>query len=339
VRRLAPAVLVALVLLAAPARAASTCARIEPGREVGTVAADLTEISGVVASRTFPGVWWVHDDSGGRAELTAITESGQSLGTYALDGARAVDWEDIAVYGRDLYVGDIGDNLAAHDHVTVYRVPEPAARPSGSSGRLDGVATIALVYPTGPVNAESLLVDPVSGDLFVLTKEDGFSRVFRAPAASLVDGARITLEQVARFSLPEPASTAFGLPGSLVTGADVSPDGSTVLVRTYRSVLAFARPAGQPLAAAFASAPCEAPQVEEPQGEAVGIAADGRSYLTLSEGDHVPIHRFAVRTPVSTTTAAATEPARSSSIGPLVGLLVVVAALGVVVATRRRAGR
>jgi hypothetical protein len=204
---------------------------------------------------------------------------------------------------------------------------------------LDGVATIALVYPTGPVNAEALLVDPVSGDLFVLTKEDGFSRVFRAPAASLVDGARITLEQVARFTLPEPASTAFGLPGSLVTGADVSPDGSMVLVRTYRSVLAFARPTGQPLGAAFASAPCEAPQVEEPQGEAVGIAADGRSYVTLSEGGHVPIYRFALRNPGTTTTIPATEPARSSSTWLLVGLLVVVAGLASVVAARRRAGR
>jgi hypothetical protein len=335
VRRLATLVLVLLVpvVVAGPAEAVARCPGFGAAHAVGTVAADgLTEISGVAASRTHPGVWWVHDDSGGGPEVSAIGEHGEDLGTYRLAGAEAFDWEDIAAAEGQLYLADIGDNGRQRKDPRVFRVAEPAAPPTGAGGRLTGVATIHLAYPDGPVDAEALLVDPRSGDLFVLTKEVGVSRVFRASAASLVDGGHVRLEQVARLRVPEPRSTAFGLSGSLVTGADASPDGSTVLVRTYRSVLAFARPAGRPLADAFASPPCEAPQAEEPQGEAVGWAADGRSYVTLSEGEHVPVHRVDVQ-------AATAGPAAST--WPVAALLGGVAALAgaVLVASRRRAGR
>lgn len=339
-RRLAAAVVALVVLAAAPAGAATVCDRFGPARQVGTVAdGDLTEISGVAASRTHPGVWWVHDDSGGLPAVSAVGDHGEALGTYRLAGAEAFDWEDIAAAKGQLYVGDIGDNRAQRKDPRVFRVAEPAAAPSGADGTLGPVAVIHLAYPGGPVDAEALVVDPISGDLFVLTKEVDVSRVFRAPAASLADGARVRLEQVARFTVPRPRSTAIGLPGSLVTGADVSPDGSTVLVRTYRSVLAFVRPAGAPLADAFRATPCQAPQAEEPQGEAVGWAADGRSYVTLSEGDHVPVHRVAVTAAATPTTVPAS--AGSSPTWPLVALLGGVAALAVVVLalSRRRAGR
>ena len=72
----------------------------------------------------------------------------------------------------------------------------------------------------------------------------------------------------------------------------MSPDGNVVLVRTYRRVLAFVRPKGAPLAAAFGVDPCSAPQADERQGEAVGFAADGTSYFTISEGANAPIHHF-----------------------------------------------
>jgi hypothetical protein len=150
-----------------------------------------------------------------------------------------------------------------------------------------------------------MFVDPRSGDLFLIDKEytSRVGRVFRAPKRALVDGAEITLEEVASFTLtPDPTPPPAGVakfPGTIITGADVSPDGSTVLVRTYRRVLAFSRPRGKPLAAAFSSPPCDAPQIDEGQGEAVGFAANGASYFTISEGAGASVHRFAVRPPLS----------------------------------------
>ena len=68
-----------------------------------------------------------------------------------------------------------------------------------------------------------------------------------------------------------------------------------MLVRTYSRVLAYVRPSGAPLAAAFGVDPCSAPAVAERQGEAVGFAADGKSYFTISEGAGAPIHHFVAR--------------------------------------------
>jgi hypothetical protein len=180
----------------------------------------------------------------------------------------------------------------------VYRVAEPEAAPNGTGETLKGTEKFTLHYPNGPVDAESLLVDPKSGDLFVIDKSllSGVGTVYRVPCRRLVDGADVTMRQVASFQLSTDDEQGAGqLPGTLITGADVSPDGSLVLVRTYRRVLAFARPPGQPLAAAFAVDACRAPQADERQGEAVGFTADGKGYVTTSEGAHAPIHTFAAR--------------------------------------------
>ena len=127
--------------------------------------------------------------------------------------------------------------------------------------------------------------------------------MFRAPKRSLVDGADVTMKEVATFTLePDESLLSTGVakfPGTIITGADVSPDGSTVLVRTYRRVLAFTRRAGAPLATAFDRPSCDAPQIDEPQGESVGFAADGASYFTISEGSGASVHRFAIRPPLA----------------------------------------
>ena len=96
----------------------------------------------------------------------------------------------------------------------------------------------------------------------------------------------------------------------MVTAADISPDGSTVLVRTYQDVLVFERPAGRPLAEAFEARPCSAPSLAEPQGEAIAVADDGASYMTISEGAGPPVHRFAIDPPLVATTVPATTTTR-----------------------------
>jgi 5'/3'-nucleotidase SurE len=287
-------------------RSSAVCSRTDGPTGPAPTVQDpvLTEVSGVVASRAHPPVLWVHNDSGGVPAAYAMSPDGDALGAYPVDGATATDWEDIAIgpgpkRGTSyLYLGDIGDNASSRDAITVYRVAEPATAPDGAGATLTGTETFTLHYPDGPVDAEALFVDPDAGDLYIIDKEytSGVGTVFRARSQQLVDGADVTMEQVASFTMsPDEDQFGSGLPGTIVTGADVSPDGSIVLVRTYRRVLAFARPRGAPLADAFVVDPCPAPQVNEPQGEAVGFAANGRAYYTISEGEHAPIHRFTVR--------------------------------------------
>jgi hypothetical protein len=280
----------------------AACAHTLVGSAPGIVLSDqIVEASGIVASRRVDGVWWVHNDSGDTARVFAISTSGQTLGEYALSGATAVDWEDIAagpgpVSGTSyLYVGDIGDNTKSRASIQVYRVAEPLVNPSAplsTPQTLTGVATLNLKYPDGAHDAEALIVDPTTGQVLVITKDltGGVAEVYRAPAG-LADGSTTTLTHVATVSLG-----AF----QGVTAADVTPAGDVVALRTYFGVFLYQRTAGSSLESAFAGPSCAgaAPPFNgpwpfgEPQGEALGFTRDGRGYVTVSEGVHPPLHRF-----------------------------------------------
>ena len=277
------------------------CARFGAPAVGGTVGNPaLTEISGLAASHRHAGVLWTHNDSGGAPAVYALGEDGSDLGAYALEGAEATDWEDIAVGpGPEpdvpyVYAADIGDNEARRQSLTVYRAPEPTAAPDGAGGTLTGVEAIGLRYPGGPSDAEALLVDPRTGDLVVVTKSyAGSAHVLHAPAAALVDGATVDLtdEGVVSVRLAD-----------AVTGGDVAPDGSFVLLRTYGSVLAFPVADGGTVTEALAGPPCSAPHADERQGEAVAVTSDGAAYVTISEGTDVPVNRVAIEAPATTTT-------------------------------------
>ena len=53
----------------------------------------ISESSGLVASRTTPGAYWTHNDSGDGPFIYAIDTRGDSLGTFRVIGAQARDWD------------------------------------------------------------------------------------------------------------------------------------------------------------------------------------------------------------------------------------------------------
>lgn len=250
----------------------------------------IVEASGIAASRAHPGVFWLHNDSGAGARAFAIDDGGATLAELAIDGAIALDWEDVALGpGPDdgvdyLYFGDIGDNLELRATVQVYRVAEPD--PALGSGTVTGAVMLELNYPDGAHNAETLLVDPRNGDLVIVTKEErGPSIVFVAPFPQQA-GAPIDMQSIGEL--------AFGsatLPGSpLATGGDISPDGSTIAIRTYDAVFGWRRTSSMTLADAFAGEPCPLPMMARTQGEALALAS--AAYFTVSEGAMPTLWRF-----------------------------------------------
>lgn len=328
---------VAALLLAGPAPrsdgASGLCARFGAGVVSGQVQnARLKEISGLVASRVHPGVYWTHNDSGGTPAVFALRTDGTDLGGYGFVGAKATDWEDIAVgpkkgaAGSYIYAGDIGDNAAElplgaggtpRDKVTIYRVAEPNPLLPLPGGVITEVEHFDLVYPNGPEDAEAMFVDPVSGDLFIITKSPiGRSRIVSAPAASMVNGATITLNDFGVKQIVPVVNPSSTFPGTFVTGADISVDGSLILVRTYQAVMAFSRAAGQSVPEALKGASCNAPQTNETQGESVAIAADMSRYLTISEGVAQPINSFSISAaaPTPPTTTPSTTTTTSTSL-------------------------
>ncbi len=238
----------------------------------------IREASGLVASRRNAHVLWTHNDSGDKNVIYAINDRGKLLGVYTLARAYARDWEDIAIgpgpeEGKQyLYVGDIGNNEARYRVQYILRVPEPmvSAEQAPVYEKLAGVEGISFMYPERNYDAEALMLDPLTKDLYVVTKRDSNVIVFRAPYPQSTTE-RIELEQVVR------------LPFTMAVAGDISAKGDEVLIKTYDSIYYWKRSAEQTIAQAFALVPQRVPYFLEPQGEAVAWKADGEGYYTLSE--------------------------------------------------------
>lgn len=268
-----------------------------PPIEARVVDPALREMSGIVASRRNPGIYWVHNDSGDTARLFALNDAGNVRATVAVAGANAIDWEDIAIGpGPDewrpyLYIADIGDNLGARSEVEVYRVPEPEVDPDFPVVlTAKGAVALRLRYPDGPHDAESLIVDPDSGDLIIITKSStgGAQPAFRAKAP--IDPAAVTTLE--RYGA---VTTGPALTGA-ITAADLDRSGDHLIVRTYGAVRIVAKSPTAPLSALLARAPgtvtCRPPTPPEVQGEAIAFEADGQGFVTVSEGGSPVLRRY-----------------------------------------------
>jgi hypothetical protein len=249
------------------------CQQCTTSVPLGSADAVVNEASGLMASDVHDDVFYVHNDSGDSARFFALSQSGTLLATFGVSGASAVDWEDASLgpcpAGSCVYLGDIGDNPETRTSYALYRVPEPATL---ADATLTAEA-FPFVYPDGSHNAETLLVHPVTGRVWVVTKASGSALIYRFPA-TLTPGQTHTLEAMGSIFSPD---------GSLVTGGDVHPAGAGVLLRTYLGVY-FYSAASDDLAAALGGSACTMPSAFEMQGETVAWRRDGSGYLTLSEG-------------------------------------------------------
>ena len=256
---------------------------------VAVHARPVVEASGVAVSGQNDDVLWVHNDSGDTARVFALGEDGRRLGTFRLAGAQATDWEDMAIgpaasADQDaLYLADIGDNDAVRSSVTIYRVLEPEVATGSTAARatLGGVEAYPFAYPDGPRDAEALFIDRTADSFYVIEKSLAGGRVgiYRGPLSGWnADAAALpTLERVGTLTL------AAG-PANAVTGADMTPSGDAIAVRTYGGVLLWTRPDGTDVADVLAGPPCEGPTPAEVQGEAIALFPDASAYVTLPEG-------------------------------------------------------
>lgn len=274
------------------------CPRFGKGQQIGRIKhEDLKEASGLAVSRKNPGVIWSHNDTSRRPRLFAMLLDGTNLGTYTLDDVEPVDWEDIGIAksadGQDweLYVADIGNNDASRTEITLYRVKEPNVKPDQKpkNRRLRDVERFSFVYPKHDShNAETLLVDPKTRDVYLITKSHSEPSTLYRAKAPLVTGRTMTLEQLTSPDSLNGASRR----GALVTGGDVSDDGMMVLVRTYKDAYLWLRQGSEPLSSTIERPACPIPLRREEQGEAIAFAPDGSGYFTLSEGQHSRVFQY-----------------------------------------------
>jgi hypothetical protein len=240
---------------------------------------DLPEVSGVAASRINPGILYIHQDSGDPNQVYLTDGSGADKGTLTLTSVDNRDWEDIAVGPGPVagvnyvYVGDIGDNDSKFSSVFVYRFPEPDL--TGKSlpyiSDINTVDRIELKYPDGPGNAETLMVDPLTRDIYIADKQSNLSKIYVARYPQSTTSVTVMTPVVQLYF-------------NKATSGDISPDGTEILLRSNELIWYWKLPAGTGISAGLLTPPEVAPYANnEPQGEGIGFAADGSGYYTDTE--------------------------------------------------------
>ncbi len=261
---------------AAPATQPARCRVAQKGHSLEN---GLEESSGLAESRTRPGVYWSHNDSGNGAELFLVAIDGRNLGRVKVEGATNHDWEDMAAgrcpggTGECLYIADTGDNArgdrGGKPAVRLAVVPEPA--PGATTVR---AREYRGLLPGERTDIEAMAVLP-DGRIYLVSKGlRNEVELFRWPTP-LREDAPVTLERVRQL-----APVAVEL-GDRVTGASASPNGRWVAVRTYAAV-AFYRTEDM-LGSGGPVSQLDLESLAEAQGEAVSLADDGTVVLT-SEG-------------------------------------------------------
>jgi hypothetical protein len=275
---------------AADSPVCTSCTSWGPSQAEGPSPALLPELSGLAASHLHPGLLYAHNDSGDSARFFALTAQGHVDAELDLMDATATDWEDISVgpcpSGSCVYVGDTGDNKVDRTQYVIYRLAEPATLPSdGRVVTITSYESFPFVYPDGPHNAETLLVHPVTGQIFIVIKETGIDATVYEMPLPLQAGQQVTLSLYSALTL----SPIEGV----VTDGSFHPCGDRLLIRTTGTTGLFelTRTPGASMASLFMATPVRVPVAVEPQGEAVTYTIDGRSYFTGSEtvsGQPVP---------------------------------------------------
>jgi len=232
----------------------------------------VDEASGIADSKANPGHLWVQQDSGNPNDIALLTHNGALLKKIIIKSAVNRDWEDLSTgmgpaSGTNyVYVADIGDNALAASEYNIYRFPEPTS----ATDTVFNWEKIKFQYPDGSHDAEAILVDNATKDIFIVTKQDSPSRVYKIPFPQNTTGTNTAI-------------LAGTLTFSGATGAAISNDGTEILVRTYTSVYYWKRTASQSIEEALASNPKTLETQFEPQGEAVCFKNDNSGYFTLSE--------------------------------------------------------
>ena len=237
----------------------------------------IDEASGIVPSYSMPGNFWVNQDSGHPNSLYLLSRDGVQIREVKVPGSANRDWEDVAIGPGPLagvnylYIGDIGNNNQPTSPVgVIYRVPE--VNNVGADFNESALEKITFSYPDGPKDAESLLLDPASKDIFVLSKEMQGTGIYRLPFPQSTTET-ITAEKIGNVP------SVF-----MATGADISKDGSEILVRTYLAVYYWKVKSGETIRQTLTQAATRQLLVApEPQGEAICMDENGTGFYTLSE--------------------------------------------------------
>lgn len=237
----------------------------------------ITECSGMATDVERGFYWTINDTEADGGRIYAVKPDGQTQTSIRFN-AQPRDTEALAYVNKTFYVGDIGDNTASRQNVTVYVLRDP------TPGQADSPYTrYRFSYPDGPRDAEGMFVT-TSGRIHLVSKEAS-GGIYQAPE-------RLSTQQVNKL-------TKVGKAPTLATDATMLRDGR-IAIRTY-TALSLLDPK------TFAEiVTVKTPQQE--QGESLTQSIDGKSLLLGSEGQHSKVLRMDIPTPPSPSPSPTTDP-------------------------------
>ncbi len=264
---------------------------------------ELREASGLAASVSNPDLLWTHNDSGDQARIFLIDKEAHHRATVWFANSTNRDWEDMAigpgpVEGKSyMYVGDIGDNDSRHPYKYIYRVEEPVVNWNKSSDTtLTNVDCIKFQLPDSPRDAEAMMVDPMTRDIYIISKREqkvnlyklSYPHSTKEPVTAELVLAKLEFnqfeEQVVSQQGNERLTNGYHSDYfNQIVSCDISRDGQEVLIKSYSSVYYWKNEKNESIPELLKRPPTLLPYVPEPQGEAIAFDMRGDGYFTLSE--------------------------------------------------------
>ncbi len=235
----------------------------------------LKEASGLAASTVNPGLLWTVNDSGNPAVVYLVDEDLKIKLECKLEGIKNRDWEDIAVgpgpdaNKRYVYVADIGDNDAKYEVKYIYRFEEPIAAGNADQVIISSFDTITFKLADGSKDTESILIHPITGNIYVVSKREEPVHVYELPHPMDTE-VTLTAEPIVE------------LPLTRIVAGGFSPDGKEVVIKNYDNIY-YWRTGDKPLSVALKEKPEILHYTKEPQGESIAFNLDGSGFYTLSE--------------------------------------------------------
>ena len=252
--------------------------------QTGTLSnSQLKENSGLAVSSYNPSWIFGHNDGGDYNRIFLMDTTGKHLANIVVYGAGNRDSEDMCIDAnpidgkRYIFWGDIGDNSGVYPQIYVYRFPEPNFNGQPKDTTLtEEVMKLTFTYPDGPRDAEALLVDPITHNLYIITKRDVKGQIYRAKYP-FDDTKPNQLQMIGK------------LPFSGVVGGDISDDGKHIALKTYSNIYHWHRNTDSSFLNALKTPPTRLPYIAEDQGEAVAWSSGGERYFTAGEGTNVGV--------------------------------------------------
>jgi hypothetical protein len=222
----------------------------------------ISEMSGIVKSRRFKDVWWVHNDSGDSPRLFALNSKGNAIVPPFLESkywtespqlkkkkwpgipiamSTNIDWEDICADKDKLYIADMGNNGNARRDLGIYVLTEPNPRAVDRSRALKHIPVKypdQTSFPAKKWHFDSESIFRSDGKFYVLTKHRRAGKIKQLELGTkLYRLDTVDPQKLNTLTLIDQHRKLFA-----PTAADLSPSGQRLAVLTLTAVWIFEKP-------------------------------------------------------------------------------------------------